>query len=151
MSRSKGKSLWGFGVAAIYGGFVLFILGLVVYASIQDRQLVEESYYEKGLAYQEKIDRIKRSINRLEIEHRYDNQEIVLQLLSPDSAKELSGDVELIRPSDARLDRLFMLDLDSLGQQVISTKGLLSGLWRIEINWTMDTLDYYNESRIVIP
>jgi len=154
VSHNGGKSYWGIGVAAINAGFVLFILALVLYASVQDRQLVEDSYYEHGLAYQDRIDRIKRSQDLefgLDIRHSYDKQEIVLSLSKVDSAAELHGTIQLIRPSNARLDRTLSLVMDDSGRQVVSTQGMAKGLWRIYVDWGMDSIGYYNESRIVIP
>ena len=154
MSHNGGKSFWGIGIAAINIGFVLFILALVLYASIQDRQLVEDSYYEHGLAYQDRIDRMKRSRDLkfgFNIQHRYDEQEIVLSLPQFDSTTECHGTIQLIRPSNARLDRTLSLIMDSSGCQVISTQGMTKGLWRIYVDWGIDSVGYYDESRIVIP
>ena len=61
MTEKSKKSAWGIGIFAGYGVFIIFVLALVLYASIQDVQLVEESYYEKGLAYQDRIDRRDRA------------------------------------------------------------------------------------------
>jgi len=154
VSEKKRKSLWGLGVAAINIGFVLFILALVMYASVQDRQLVEESYYEHGLVYQDRIDRMKRSdaLNPgLKIEHQYGQQQVLLSFPKPDSTTDISGTIRLIRPSNSRLDRTAEVTIDADGLQFVSTTGMAKGLWRINVDWVMDSIGYYNESRIVIP
>ena len=48
-------------VFAIPCVFLIFILSLVGYVVIQDIQLVEENYYEGGLAYQDRIDQLQRT------------------------------------------------------------------------------------------
>jgi len=155
MTVNKTKSsAWGFGAAAIYIGFVLFILGLVMYASIQDVQLVEEGYYEEGLAYQDRIDRMARTSKapvQLRIKHDYTAGAIELSFADSAVAESLMGEIHLFRPSNSRLDRFFPLDLGGAGYQVIATDGMARGLWLIEVDWNVDTLGYYSQSRIIIP
>ena len=113
MSKKPGGSLWGVGTAAIYVGFVLFVLSLVMYASFQDFQLVEAGYYERGLDYQATIDRRQRSQDaehRLTIEHRPAEAQIVVSLARPD-APETVGIIRMMRPSNARLDRQWPLEI----------------------------------------
>jgi len=153
VSKKPGKSLWGFGAAAIYLGFVVLILSMVMYASVQDYQLVDAGYYEQGLNYQEMIDRRNRSQEAeqpLQVEHRYGSAEIVVSLARPE-ASEAVGTIFMRRPSNARLDRQWELNLNDSGQQVLSTEGMVRGQWRMEIDWSLDSIDYFDETRIVIP
>ena len=153
MTKKPRKSLWGFGAAAIYASFVLFILSLVLYASMQDVQLVEAGYYEQGLDYQARIDRLNRSQeldHRLTIEHRYSESQIILSLMQP-NATEAVGTIRQMRPSNARMDREWQLSLNDSGQQVLATEDLPSGQWKLEIDWKLNSIEYLNETRIVIP
>jgi hypothetical protein len=50
-----------------------------------------------------------------------------------------------------QLDRRWTLSLDTAGTQEISVAGLARGLWRMEISWTVDSADYYYETKLVIP
>ena len=61
MTNKKHKSKWGYGVAFLYGGFVLFMLSIVFYVSFQDFQMVEDDYYRKELVYQDQIDKMERT------------------------------------------------------------------------------------------
>jgi len=153
MNDKTRKSSWGLGAAAIYGGFVLFILSLVLYASIQDVQLTEPGYYEQGLNYQQRLDRLNRSRNLehgLSIEHNLADAQIVLTLNRPDAARA-SGTIIMSRPSNARMDRRWPLKLDASGRQVLTTEGMAPGQWRIEVDWQIDSLYNLNETRVVIP
>jgi nitrogen fixation protein FixH len=154
MTEEKKRSFWGVGVFVFYGLFIVFILAMVLYASIQDVQLVEGSYYEKGLAYQDRIDRRDRSgalEGTLEIAHRVGEKQLVLSLPAADSTVNVTGRVHLLRPSNVRLDRYVDIALDANRMQVIDTRDLARGLWLIEVDWKMDSEEYYTESRIVIP
>lgn len=155
MSEERKKSsAWGIGVFALYGLFVVFVLGLVMYASLQDVQLVEESYYEKGLAYQDRIERMQRSrdlVGTLDILHRIGEHRILLSLPAADTNSIISGEVHLLRPSNSRLDRFVDLQLGREKTQSIDTEDLARGLWRVEVNWQMDSAGFYTESEIMIP
>ncbi len=154
MSKKSSPSLWGFGAAAIYVGFVLFILALVLYASVQDVQLVESGYYEHALEYEDRIGRIRRSgalSAPLSIEHRYAESRIALTFPVDSGKQQPGGQVRMIRPSNARLDRSWPISPDLSGEQIVSTRGMARGKWRIEVDWHTDTVGYYDEARIVIP
>ena len=132
---------------------VLFILSLVMYASVQDFQLVDDGYYERGLDHQQRIDRRNRCLeaeHRLSIEHRYAEAQIVMSLTQPNAA-EATGTIRMKRPSNARLDRRWSLNLDESGRQVLSTGDMTRGQWRMEVDWSLDSVDYFDEARIVIP
>jgi len=154
MSCEPRRSLWGLGAGLLYGGFVIFILSMVLYASVQHFQLSETGYYEQGLDYQEQINRIKRSQSLsqpLEIEHQYSEEQVLLTFPQTDSTVQIDGEVRMLRPSNARLDRRWPVAPDMSGRQVIATAGMQRGQWRIEVDWRMDSSSYYNESRIVVP
>ena len=154
MTEERKRSSWGVGVFVFYGLFIVFILAMVLYASIQDIQLVEGSYYEKGLAYQDRIDRRDRSrdlAGTLEIAQRVGEKRVVLSVPAADSTAVVTGRVHLLRPSNARLDRFMELVLDENRTQAIDTRDLARGLWLIEVDWKMGSEAYYTESRIVIP
>jgi hypothetical protein len=149
MSQSKKGTFWVVIAFGLPFGFIVFILGMVLYASIQDIQLVEESYYEKGLVYQDRIDRMMHTReldNGLDIEHRPAERAIVLT-----GPTGLSGVARLVRPSNSRYDRTLTIEFDSSGEQFISTDDMVRGLWRLEVDWSLDSVGYYTEARIVLP
>ena len=55
------KSNWGKGITILISGFVIFMLGLVGFASFQSFNLVETDYYQKEINYQDHIDKVKRT------------------------------------------------------------------------------------------
>ena len=58
----SGKGMgWGKGVWLIFGGFVVFILGCVAFASMQRFDLVTTDYYARQIAYQDQIEKNART------------------------------------------------------------------------------------------
>jgi hypothetical protein len=156
MSESPGRSRWGLFVYGLYGAFAVFILALVLYASVQDFSLVEDKYYEQTLVYQEHIDRENRSLSLpvdLEIRHDLSEERMIFSFpIDSVSSKQIpSGTITLYRPSNARYDRSYQISTDSAGVQSISADELVRGLWEIKVDWTLNGNDYYNQSRLVIP
>ena len=152
MKKKNKKSKWGFGVFALYGVFILFILSLVMYVSLQDIQVVEKDYYKKDLAYQDQIGRIERA-NQLEkkltINVSPESGNILINF-PVEANKEISGSIKLFRPSNARLDFEIAIDTDSMGVQEIDITSLVSGYWKMKMNWTVDSIGYYQEEPLVI-
>ena len=151
--RSK-NNFWRIGPFVGYGVFVLAVLALVLYASIQQVELVEDHPYEKGLAYQTRIDRLEQTASldsSIVIEPRSETQALAVRFAGVDRRLSLSGEIRLLRPSNVWLDRHWSIVVDSTGTQDISLAGLASGLWRIEIDWKVDTVAYYYQSKLIIP
>ena len=154
MSRSSAGSWWGIGLFVFYGTFVVFVLGLVLYASSQNVELVESRPYEKGLAYQGRIDQINRTEaldSSVIIEPRPATQTMIVRIPQIGKAADVEGEVRLTRPSNERLDRRWELSLDSTGTQEVSVAGMASGLWRIEVDWAVDSMSYIFQSKLVVP
>ena len=154
MSQSTGSSIWGIGPFAMYGAFVVFVLGIVLYASLQDNELVESHPYEKGLAYQGRIDQINRTgalDSSVIIESNPSNQTVIVRIPGIRAGTSVAGEVRLNRPSNERLDQRWKLSLDSIGSQEISLAGLAQGLWRLEVDWAADSVTYFYQSKLIIP
>lgn len=152
MTKNSKKSKWGLGVFALYGGFVIFILSMIMYVSTQDIQLVAKDYYRKDLVYQNQIDRINRT-NRLErkvtIDASSEDGNIIVQF-PVDRVSEISGIIKFFRPSNARLDFEVPIEVDSLGVQQIDSESIVSGFWKVKIDWTIDSVEYYYQEPLMI-
>jgi len=131
------KSRWGIGLFALYGVFVLFMLSLVMYVSLQDIQVVEEDYYQKDLAYQEQIDRMNRTDKlekKLTIDFSPENGNIQVNF-PVEINKDISGVIEFFRPSNSRLDFEIAIEADSLGIQEIELEPMARGYWKMKMSW----------------
>lgn len=137
---------WGKGILLTIIAFVGFILTLVVISVRQDDiHLVTENYYEKELKYQEHIDRETSAagLNREVLVFDAVSKSMVLDL--PVGAK---GDLKLFRPSDERLDQELYLDILEEGKTTVPLEKLKSGYWKVQLTWTENGVDFYQEKKI---
>lgn len=139
---------WGKGILLTIVAFVGFIMTLVVISVRQDDiHLVTENYYEKEINYQQQIEREK-STSTLDREVLlFDAQSKSMLLDLPLGAK---GSLQLFRPSDARLDREVQLEITSEGKMKVPMEDLKSGYWRVQLTWTENGMDYYEEKKITL-
>lgn len=137
---------WGKGILLTIIGFVAFIMTLVVISVRQDDiHLVTENYYEKEIKYQEHIEREKSAaaLDRVVLEFDGTTKTVFLDL--PVGSK---GSLQLFRPSDARLDQMVPLEITAPGKTSIPLSNLKSGYWRVQLTWTENGVDYYEEKKI---
>lgn len=139
---------WGKGILVTIILFVAFIMTLVVISVKQDDiHLVTENYYEKEIKYQEQIEREKSAAQLSREVLLFDDASKVILLDLPIGAK---GELQLFRPSDARLDQLLPLEIKDAGKTSISLNQLKPGYWRVKLTWVEDGVEYYEESKITI-
>ena len=147
----KIKFNWGFGIAATYIGFVLVVLIMVVIFMKQDVTLETRDYYSKGLEYQTQIEKMN-SANEL--------AEPLAISVTPGSIKlafpriftkeELNGKIVLYRPSGDINDLTFDITPDTSRIQLISTKEISKGLWKVRVDWNAKGTTYFNETPIMV-
>lgn len=148
VSSPKRKMNWGYGVAALYGGFVLFTLAIVGYASFQQFDLVDKDYYARGLDYDRQMARINRAAalpEKPRYEFARETGEIILHFPRTFLASEVTGVVVFFRPSAGSLDISAPLELANDMTQRIRAERLVSGLWRAKLSWTAGGIEYYHE------
>jgi hypothetical protein len=142
---------WGYGVAALYGGFVLFTLAIVGYASFQQFDLVDKDYYARGLDHDRHMARINR-VAALPEKPRYEfsreTGEIILHFPQTFKSSEGTGEIVIFRPSSAELDITAPIKLSTDMTQCIRDKRLVSGMWRVKLSWTARDLEYYHEQEL---
>ena len=143
--------LWGITVSIVV--FFILLIGFVVYTTTLDYGLVADDYYEQGLDYQQQIDRLERTrALKGKVEINYDVR-TGIAIVFPDTVfdgAEITGVIELYRPSDPSLDVSYPIGLDRQGIQWIATDLLKTGLWRVKVTWTADGMDYYTERSVFI-
>lgn len=152
MSKQNVNTGWGTAVWALYGVFVVFVLALVVFASVQSMDLVEPDYYQKGQRYQQRIDRMNR-VRNLETSPKilYERlqQHITVTFPTSDAAVP-GGTITLFRPSDAGKDVVVPIQTDEMSRQYVSTASLARGLWRVKVEWRLGDADYYHENVVFV-
>ncbi|QNL22449.1 FixH family protein [Hyphobacterium sp. CCMP332] len=135
------------------------LISLIVFAGImatmvtiamrENIDLVDENYYQKEIEYQDRIDQMTNNFEAGALEIRLDRELSSIVLKFNDKIEH--GLVHLFRPSNAGEDQKIQLLTDENGLQLISYKGLKSGLWRIKIEWSAESDEYYSEQVLNIP
>jgi nitrogen fixation protein FixH len=139
------KLNWGHKIIITFGFFFL-LMGTLIYKSINtDFQLVAPNYYEQEIAYQQRIDAIKRAENldfdlSLDIDGNLD-------LISSEVIQK--GIVYFYCPFDKSSD--FQVELGLINnKQSINLGGVKKGKWEVEIRFKRANLLYIIKQIIVL-
>ena len=146
------KNRWPLGIVLVIALFLVVMFSVVGYLMTQDVNLVTEKYYEKELAYQTRIRAIERTRalgDAVGIET--STGSIIVRYPATMASATGEGKVLLYRPSDRSADRALPVLADTVARQVISFAGLSTGLWRIQVQWTMRGDEYYLEQPFMVP
>ena len=63
--------------------------------------------------------------------------------------EQVEGFVTFYRPSNSSMDYVLPIALSSERKQIIFTRNLADGLWRIKMSWQSEGLDYYHEEMML--
>lgn len=139
---------WGHGLTLFFVGFVLFMSTLVVICMRQDNiHLVTQNYYAEEIKYQEKIDKIA---NAADLGYKVFNYQVKDKTVGLNLPPNAVGVLHLFRPSDARLDRKFDVEIESGKAFTVNLSDLKPGYWRMKLTWEEGGKEYYLEERITI-
>src|SRR5581483_9870995 len=122
-NTAQRKSLWGYGIAAVYSIFALATLGVVAFSLTQKVEQVTCQLTTDGRF----------------IEARF-----------PAALTDVRGTLTLYRPSDSSLDREVTLAPDAGGRQLIPADKLAKGYWRAKLHWQSGGRGYYNEYSLTV-
>ena len=145
------KFNWGTGIALFYTTFAVVMVSVVIRSTYFDNSLVADNYYQQDLEYQQHIDKVNNAsalAKDLVISQNLDEQYLRFQF--PNDLAGIKGDIFLFRPSDESKDLHLPISPDSLQQQIISTKDLIPGLWRVKVDWQSDDRSFYKEVNLTL-
>jgi hypothetical protein len=145
------RNLWPYGIIAAFVVFLSGTAGLIVIAATHPQSLVSGNYYEQEIKYQGRIDgaaRAKQSGATVNFDSA--SRRMVISLPTAQAGHDLSGQIELYRPSAAGLDRQFKLQPDVEGRQSLDLAGLPEGPWEIRVSWNTGGQDYFLDRKIII-
>ncbi|MFH1303600.1 MAG: FixH family protein [Planctomycetota bacterium] len=144
---------WPIGICVFCGVFVLSSLILVIIASRQSFDLVETDYYDKGQNYQIHMEKKSRALlvdSAVTVNYMAQDRCLSISFSGLPDPDKIAGTVTLYRPSNSHWDRVYDIELDVNMAQSIDADSLVSGLWRIKIDWRTDSALYYYEQPIVV-
>ncbi len=145
------KFNWGTGIFIVLSVIVLAVISFYIYLTSVGTHLVEENYYEKELAYQEKIDKLNNTSQLPgNIDIRQEPGVMVIQFPAPENGSVPSGTVWFYRPSDQHKDFTHPLQLNDSLQQAFDVSRIDKGKWVIKIDWEMGGKEYYFEEAVII-
>lgn len=147
--NNKFKLNWGWGIAIVYGLFLLIAIGSAIFTANLDYFLVSDDYYQEGIDYQGQIDKRQRTSDLAEsVNWQYDfnSQSVIFKY--PQNLS--SGKIVFYRPSNSNLDRYVKIVSDENNRQVISIRNWQKGFWKIKVDWQMNGVLFYNEGSIDI-
>jgi nitrogen fixation protein FixH len=142
---------WGKGILIT---IILFLAGtaiMIIIAVNSSYDLVANNYYEQGIKYQDKIEKINRT-NALPEKTGIEFLGNAVSISMPRmfAAGKINGTVIFYRPSNAGRDFRVPLQLDSENKMILSTDKLEKGFWKVQIEWNVETAQYFNESFFTI-
>ena len=150
-STKPGVNLWPI---SIIGFFIVAIAGCVAFIAFCNTHsvdLVAKDYYEQEVRYQSQMERVQRTITEgapLSINYSPGSNYVTLTVSKAHQSQGLTGSIHLYRPSAAKEDRTFPLQLNSDGKQTIGTAGLVPGLWKLQVQWTAGGKEYSTKGEI---
>ena len=151
---ASSRNLWPIGLTIFIVLFVAVTVTVVLVISRERVDMVTERAYEKGVAYDARMDVLKRS-EALTVKPviAYDEASrlCIVRLADSSATGAVTGRVRFFRGSDARRDFDLPLTLDASGVQRIPIASEQSGRWTVQLSWTRNSLDYYFEQPVFIP
>ncbi len=149
----KFKFNWGTGITIVIILFLVITIGQVVFIhKTIDYDLVDEEYYKAEIEYQTQIEKVKRT-NELPEKLNIKLLDKFIEFNFPlmFSSNSIGGIINFYKPSDDLLDKMESIKLDEKNKMFFPYDQLSSGLWKIKINWSVDSVEYYNEKIVMLP
>lgn len=138
---------WGTKIVLGMVGFMLFIIGMVIYMfHVHGRDaLIEENYYEKGIDYNTEYN-AKQNVVDDNAKPKIMNTrtQLIIQLKSPASYQLL-----LMRASDSKDDLKLIGKTTGNGNIILIDKTKIAkGMWFINLSWHSDNKEYLYKNNL---
>lgn len=143
---------WGYRIAALYIGFVLLIMFMVVLAMNQKIELVTPDYYAKELKFQQEIDAMNNAgtlSGNIQVE--IQNKALLVSFPKEMNNMDIKGEVLMYRPSDSSLDVSFPLELNEERKMLLKSEKFKTGLYKLIVKWEVEGKNYLTEHTVVLP
>jgi hypothetical protein len=140
---------WGKWIVVSFLLFAGFIATLATICMKEDVGLVSSSYYDEELQYQQQMKRMSNAsaLTQPPVLKAGQNQLLVQYHQLKDIDK---GQLKLYRPSDARLDKTFLVPAGSSEEVVFDLGETPRGMYRAKFEWSINGIEYYHEEVIHI-
>lgn len=144
------KFNWGVFAFSLFGVFVVFMLGMVYFATKQNNELVTENYYEKELEFKEILVKKEHSALLLEqVTYQADLKSFNI-VFPTEITTPISGNIVFYKPSDLKADKSFPLEVKN-NAQTFQFSAFEKGMYHVKIDWKANDIEYYHELTLVTP
>ncbi len=144
---------WGRAITLVFVVFFIAIFTVVYKSTDRDVNLVTTDYYEKEIAYEEQIIKI-RNVKKLKVLPKivYQSDQKIAQLHFPPALAENfnEGEIHFFRTSDSKLDFKLKIILNESGTQSYDLSDKKEGRWKVILDWKSNQIPYYMEQSIFI-
>jgi nitrogen fixation protein FixH len=145
---------WPIAITIFFAFVVTACVGFVIFCSRHPADLVAADYYEQEVRYQGQIDRVQRAQQRAQLAsvvYNSTSKQITISLPADAPLTNVTGTITLYRPAAMNQDRTFKFEPGVNGVQKLDASGLVTGLWKVRVSWTMGQEDYFLDQKVVIP
>lgn len=145
------KFNWGTGVVIFLLIFLTAVITFVVFAFLQDVNMVHRDYYEKGVDHTATMEKEQRSAtfaSTIIVEATADS--VTITFPAEIAATVQKGEVLFFRPSDHNKDTSYPLGLNGPIMKV-SRKNLIPGRYIVKLTWTSAGLEYEVDKNLILP
>jgi len=144
------KINWGVGIGIFYSLFVVVMVGMVVWSSGRDLNMVQENYYDHDLAY-ESFRKSRENANKSDVvfvDHKKGGEDLIIRFV--DKPGPVIGTIKLYRPSNNHLDKQYPIKLDGANTMHVPVQALEKGYWKVLISWESEGMSYYKEEMLIL-
>jgi len=148
---AKFRFHWGWAIGVFYSLFVIAMLTIVIKSFTVDNSLVVDDYYSYDIAYQDHADKVTntRALQN-DVSFDFDEEAKSLKISFPDIFKTYTGTIQFYKPDNKKLDFEKEVMVDEMTMQVIDLQNIVSGFWKIKINWEGNAVKFYKEHQIYL-
>ena len=142
---------WGHKLTIFIVVFLVVMLGMVFYASMQTNEMVDDNYYQKELEYQDVIDARQ---NLVDVSTNNLVGQTLLEVvitLPPGTFESLeSGNIELLRNDSKGKDVQLAIEPNGSNRRTIPKSSLLKGMYKARIKWKNGGKEFYKEESVFV-
>lgn len=153
-SPPRPRSRWPLAIGAAFVLFATYIGLMVQHALRTSVDLVSPDYYQQELRYQQRMEATARTAALpapVQVQVEAAARRLRLTLPPALAGQPVRGTLQFFRPADQRLD--FTLPFAPAGQppqQVLSTRALRPGHWRLRLAFSAGPQEYFLEKELTI-
>lgn len=138
---------WGKGIAIAIASFMIFILVLVFTLMSKSAELESDDYYKQELEFENEIQAMNNANNLSEkVDIKSNGEYLTVQFPSSGNVSKMI--VELKRPNDKKLDKIYKLSDSKL--LTVPSSELTKGVYEIKVFFKKDGKECLTKSSIKI-